>query len=584
MPFECDGDHTFIFILTWLADGSRMRADDIARAAPRGSFCEAFRRSRRPRAVGAQKKMRGNAMRSFAPLGVIGLFVFAASLADAATITGTVTGPDGAPMRGAFVQARHAKLKMTVSVLSDSQGRYVVENLPAGEYRLQVRAIGTKSDPKSGIDLAADQNVSQDFALQQGVVRWSDLTILQGLQLLPEARGKQTLFDNCLSCHGFQSKMAAVVMDEDGWRARVEFMREAMRSSLADRQGFSDAQADDVVFYLNHLFSEQSVLPKSPAELPAYKDTVATFDDEALKIVYVDYEMPGPNRFPWTAHPDKDGTFWIPQYGVSNRIAHFNPATGEIKEFRVPNMGPALIHSAVPAPDGSVWMTQAGSKKLGRWDPATQKITEFQDDWRKHTIQVHPDGSIWSTGGLTRFDPTTQTYTHIPEVPTAYGIALDKEGTVWFTEMTRAGSIGKVDPKTLKVTKYIPPTRDRPRRMQIDADGMIWFCVYESGKIARFDPKTETFKEFALPNAKTKPYALGIGTDGMIWYSSEWRDIMGRLDPATGKVTEFPMPYTDNGMRDFFLDKDGHIWFGTPPNNRVGYFYLSAKQRNAEVK
>ena len=70
----------------------------------------------------------------------------------------------------------------------------------------------------------------------------------------------------------------------------------------------------------------------------------------------------------------------------------------------------------------------------------------------------------------------------------------------------------------------------------------------------------------------------------MIWYSSEWRDVMGKLDPATGQVTEYPMPYTDNGMRDFFLDKAGHIWFGTPPNNRVGYFYLATKQRSAEVK
>src|SRR5437870_11853932 len=122
-------------------------------------------------------------MRFVAPLGVIGLFVFAASFADAATITGTVTGPDGAPLRAAFVQARHAKLKMTVSVLSDNQGRYAVENLPAGEYRLQVRAIGTKSDPKSGINLATDQSFSHDFALQRAPVRWSDLTILQGLQL-----------------------------------------------------------------------------------------------------------------------------------------------------------------------------------------------------------------------------------------------------------------------------------------------------------------------------------------------------------------------------------------------------------------
>src|SRR5580704_699298 len=98
-------------------------------------------------------------MRSLAPLGMLGLgmlgfAVLAASCADAATISGTVTGPDGAPFRGAFVQARHAGLKMTVSVLSDNQGRFVAENLPAGDYRLQVRAVGYKADPKSGVKLA----------------------------------------------------------------------------------------------------------------------------------------------------------------------------------------------------------------------------------------------------------------------------------------------------------------------------------------------------------------------------------------------------------------------------------------------
>jgi len=510
--------------------------------------------------------------------------VFASSFADAATITGTVTGPDGAPFRAAFVQARHQQLKMTVSVLSDSQGKYVVENLPAGEYRLSVRATGYKTDPKSGITLAADQNASQDFALQQGMVRWTDLSILQGIQLLPDARGKNVLVEDCMSCHGFQSKMAATVRDEDGWRSRVEYMREAMRSSLADRRGFSDQQADDIVFYINHLFGQNSPLPKSPAELPNYKDTLTQFSDDALRIVYVDFEMPGPDRFPWTAYPDKDGYLWIPNYGTSNRVARLDPKTAEIKEFRVPNPGPALIHSAVPAPDGSVWMAQAGSKKLGRWDPKTQKITEYADDWRKHTVAVHPDGSIWSTGGLTRFDPKTETFTHIPEVATAYGIAVDKAGQVWFTQMTKTGFIGKVDPKTLAVTKYIPPSRDRPRRMQIADDGMIWFCVFDDGRIGQFDPKTETFKDFALPHPQTKPYALGIATDRQVWYSSYYRDVMGRLDPDSGKVTEYPMPYTDNGMRDFFVDASGRMWYGSPPNNRVGYFYLSNKQRSAEAR
>jgi streptogramin lyase len=105
--------------------------------------------------------------------------------------------------------------------------------------------------------------------------------------------------------------------------------------------------------------------------------------------------------------------------------------------------------------------------------------------------------------------------------------------------------------------------------------------VFEDGKIDRFDPKTETFKDFPLPHIKSSPYALGIAPDKSLWYSSESRDLIGRLDPDTGKVVEYPMPYTDNGMRDFFLDKDGHMWYGSPPNNRFGYFYLSTKQRNA---
>jgi len=64
----------------------------------------------------------------------VGSIIVAISGADAATISGTVTGPDGKPFRGAFVQARNLKTKITVSVLSDNAGRYRVENLTAGDF------------------------------------------------------------------------------------------------------------------------------------------------------------------------------------------------------------------------------------------------------------------------------------------------------------------------------------------------------------------------------------------------------------------------------------------------------------------
>ena len=83
-------------------------------------------------------------MRSSVSLGVLG-FVVAVSAADAATITGTVTGPDGAPFRGAFVQARNAKMKMTVSVLTDKAGRYTI-TFPGdeGDYMVNVAALSSE--------------------------------------------------------------------------------------------------------------------------------------------------------------------------------------------------------------------------------------------------------------------------------------------------------------------------------------------------------------------------------------------------------------------------------------------------------
>jgi virginiamycin B lyase len=518
-------------------------------------------------------------MRSSAwlPLGVLGFVVGAASFADAATISGIVTGPDGAPMRAAFVQARNAKTKITVSVLSNNQGQYRVENLPAGDYRMSIRAPGFRADPKSGVKLTDDQKFTQDFALQKGLLRWSDISLAQGEKLLPAGEGKDLLFRHCFACHGFESRMAAVTRDEDGWRARVNYMKDAMGFFIMRPQNeFTDEKGEKIVAYLTKVFGEESVLPKSPVEVPGYADTVRKISDEALKIVYVEYETPGPDRMPWAAHPDKDGKFWAGYYGRANKIARLDPDTGEMTEFPVPNVGTAAVHSAMPAPDGSVWLTEQGSNKLGKWDPVTQKITEYQDDWGKHTVRIAPDGLVWSTGGLTRFDPKTEKFTHIPEVPNAYGIALDKESNVWFAELRRDGRIGKVDAKTLKVTKYQPPTATGfPRRIQVDKEGVVWFAEFQAGKIGQFDPKTERFKEFALPGPRATPYALDLDRDGRVWYSSEWMDVIGRLDPATGEVIEYPIPRAENTMREFFLDAQGRMWFGSPANDRVGYFYLA---------
>jgi len=513
-------------------------------------------------------------------------FIFAiGTVCQGATITGTVKGTDGAAFRGAFVQAQNTKSKITVAVLSDPQGHYRIEKLAAGEYRLTIRALGFRVDPVTGVKLTADQNAAQDFKLEQGAVRWNEISYNQAKQLWPAGKGKELLDRNCSTCHQFQSRMASVHRDAEGWADRIAYMRTAMHFSF---QHFTDQDASDIAAYLTSLFGPESVLPKSPADMPGYKATVRPVSDDALNIVYVEYDMPGPSRMPFSAAPDKNGYLWIPNFSPSNKLTRLDPKTGEMIDYTVPDTEPSAMHSAVPAPDGSVWMAEQASNRLARWDPDTKQITEYQDPYapgldgwgdggQKHTVRFDTSGRVWASGvPLTLFDPETKKYTHFEEGKFIYDVKPDKNGDIWFTS-PGPDEIGKVDGKTLKVTKWTMPTpKCFPRRMEIAPDGMIWIAEFNSGKMARFDPTTQTFKEYALPGPDPSPYGLGFDTDGYLWYDSHKTDMLVRFDTKTGKTLEYPLPHSEIAMREFFRDAQGRMWYGTNPNNKVGYFYLAA--------
>jgi virginiamycin B lyase len=506
------------------------------------------------------------------------VFFSCTAFAYGADVTGTVKGPDGAPFAGAFVQARNANTKITVSVLSHRGGAYRIPNLPAGEYEVRIRAIGYQAQPRTGVNLAADQSVSFEFVLQKGKVHWTDLSLYQADQLLPAGNGKGALFTpkpgqptaTCAACHGIQTRIASTVRDEAGWRDRVEYMRTTMRARV------SDQEASDIASYLNSIFGEDSTLPKSPADVPGYDKVVQSFGDDAMNIVYVEYEVGG--KFPWSAVPDKNGNVWIPYNGPVNKIARLDPKTGKLDDFPVPSTDVLRIHSAVPAADGTVWFSEQFKNKIGRLDPKTKQVSEYESPTpgTTHTIRIDSKGMVWSTGNpLNRFDPETHKFTAFHADDGAYyGITIDKDDNVWAGGLRDDGKLYRVNSKG-EQKGWAPPTKGEPRRIQVAADGTVWFGEYFSGKVAHFNPKTETFKEYTLPGARPSPYALGVDKSGKIWYASYYMDELGCLDPKTGKVLEYPYPHSENTLREFFPDDQGRLWYGSPSNDRVGYFYLA---------
>jgi virginiamycin B lyase len=118
--------------------------------------------------------------------------------------------------------------------------------------------------------------------------------------------------------------------------------------------------------------------------------------------------------------------------------------------------------------------------------------------------------------------------------------------------------------------------------MEVAPDGMVWVGEFAGGKMARFDPATQTFKEYPLPGPDPTPYAMGFDADGYLWYNSHRMDVLGRFDTKTGKVIEYPFPHSEMAMREFFRDSQGRMWYGSNPNNKVGYFYLANKSNGTE--
>ncbi len=148
-----------------------------------------------------------------------------------------------------------------------------------------------------------------------------------------------------MSCHGLQTKIAAVRRDEEGWQNCVALMRD--RANGVGDLRITEEDGAAVASYLGRTFSPDSDLPRSPADLPGYpKAKHAEFSDEAMKIVYVLYDLPKAGRIPWVAYPQKDGSVWMPHSWTADQIAKAGSADWRSSGVR---RSPGHEESAAPS-------------------------------------------------------------------------------------------------------------------------------------------------------------------------------------------------------------------------------------------
>lgn len=118
------------------------------------------------------------------------------------------------------------------------------------------------------------------------------------------------------------------------------------------------------------------------------------------------------------------------------------------------------------------------------------------------------------------------------------------------------------------VSEWPVPTPQFARDPAPGLDGAIYIAVMHGNKIARFDPRTQTFHEWDLPPS-ARPHSLLVDREGRVWYTGNGNGTIGRLDPASGKVTEFKAP-SGGDPHTLVISDRGTIWFTVQGGNRIG--------------
>src|SRR3984885_13963612 len=99
------------------------------------------------------------------------LIFVAQSLAQEATVLGTVTDPSGAAVPNAAISITNTDTGVVRNLTTNSDGQYVAPDLHIGQYTVRVSATGFKAAEQKNLTLAVGDRTRLDFKLIVGSVQ-----------------------------------------------------------------------------------------------------------------------------------------------------------------------------------------------------------------------------------------------------------------------------------------------------------------------------------------------------------------------------------------------------------------------------
>lgn len=524
----------------------------------------------------------------------VGAAVSSGRAQPSAAIAGRVTSMQEGPMEGVLVSARRADSTITVTVVSDAQGRYrfPVDRLQPATYALRIRAVGYDLEAPRNVEVNGSGTTTVDLRLTATGDLASQLSNSEWLASFPGTDTDKASIRACAHCHTLE-RVARSRYDVDAMAKVIERMSTYPQLSfpfkvqklVAARIGGGEDPLERRQAGWQRQARYLSTVNLSQGNHWSYAfKTHPRPTGRATRVIYTEYDLPQRTRQPHDVIVDSHGLAWYASFG-EQILGRLDPRTGTVTEFDVPLLKPKMPTGILGVrfdEDENVWLGMQFQGGVGRFDRKTESFQTWSlpPELNGDHVQINQisadhhkvDGKVWlqdaGTYTVLRLDPASGKFEvfepfMIPR-PNIYDVISDAQNNVYFTVFGRE-HIGRIDAKTGAITVWQTPTKgSAPRRGMIDAQARLWFGENRAERIGMFDTRTEAFREWVAPTPESWPYDVTADTHGNVWAGGEYSDRVMRLDPATGEITEYLLPRFTN-IRRVFVDSStmpATFWVG----------------------
>jgi virginiamycin B lyase len=538
---------------------------------------------------------------------VFGLHFSAAQAQDRDALTGQVTSGEEGAMEGVLVSAKKTGATVTITVVSDAQGRYRFPStrLEPGEYSLRIRAIGYDLDAPVSVNVNGQAPAELSLKLRKTEDLAAQLTNAEWLASFPGTDQQKRPLLNCLGCHTLERVVRSQHKAEELVEVTLPRMQGYVNQSipahpqLRRAERLMEERGDQRVQVYRGLADYLSTINLSARPSWNYQlKTLPRPSGRDTRVIITEYDLPREIIEPHDVIADAEGIAWYSSFGEQN-LGRLDPKTGEVTEFPIPLHKPDFPTGLLGLRsdrEGNLWLGNMYQATIVKFDRKT-KTFQFWPLPREQNIDAaqvnmvspqssHIDGKVWTQNngfaGVHRLDLATgriETWVPFKDAPKGephniYDVIPDSKNNVYFTDF-RQHHIGRIDAKTGEIKLFTIPTPvSAPRRGMMDAQDRLWFGEYRGDRIGMFDTRTGQFKEWTVPMAWSNPYDVALDKNEDAWTGSMSNDRILRLNTSTGEFTSYLLPRSTNVRRVFVDNSTNPVTFWVGSNHGASIIKL----------